>query len=70
MSIVGIKQRVAKLETVQDSKGMRHHVLEAFTDEEADRKQAELIADGLARPNDLFVIIRRFSSPIPEGATT
>ena len=67
MSIVGIKQRVAKLETVQDSKGMRQHVLEAFTDEEADRKQAELIAGGAARPNDLFVIMRRFREPSLEG---
>ena len=62
MSIVGIKQRVAKLETGRDRKGMGKHVLEAFTDEEAERKQAGLIADGLARPNDLFVILRRFSA--------
>ncbi|AMJ61979.1 hypothetical protein [Bosea sp. PAMC 26642] len=61
MSIVGIRQRVSKLETSQDSKGRRQHVLEAFTEEEADRKQAELIASGVARPNDLFVIIRRFA---------
>jgi hypothetical protein len=63
MSIGGIRQRVAKLETVRDSKGMRQHVLEAFTDEEAERKQAGLIADGVARSNDFFIILRRFAAP-------
>lgn len=61
MSIFGIKQRVGKLETAQDSNGTHHHVLEAFTVEEAEQKQVELITSGIAPPNDLFVVIRRFA---------
>lgn len=61
MSTAGIRQRVAKLESMKDAGAARQHVIEARSEDEADRKQAELIASGTARPNDLFVVIRRFA---------
>jgi len=46
---------------MKDAGAARQHVIEARSEDEAGRKQAELIASGAARPNDLFVVIRRFA---------
>jgi hypothetical protein len=62
MSTAAIRQRVAKLEIMRDAGAARQHVIEARSEDEAERKEAELIASGAARPNDLFVVIRRFAA--------
>ncbi|UZF90409.1 hypothetical protein [Bosea sp. NBC_00550] len=61
MSTAGIRQRVAKLESVRDAGAARQHLIEARS-EDAKCKEAELIASGAARQNDLFIVIRRFAA--------
>lgn len=62
MSTAGIRQRVAKLESVRDAGAARQHLIEARSEDEAKCKEAELIASGAARQNDLFIVIRRFAA--------
>jgi hypothetical protein len=59
-------KRLEKLEAAQIGP-QRQHVLSILDGEDSQRPVDAMIARGEAQRDDLFVIIRRFLKPAPEG---
>ncbi len=60
-------KRVSKLEAAREPKTAGTFVLFGASKGDLQRQEAELIESGKARASDLFVHIRRFYEPRPEG---